>query len=153
MGLAHDFNNLLTGVCSLSELSLMELPADHPLRERLEIIQSNGQKAAELVRKLFTEHQASVGNVEHHDLNALATACFDLARQAISKSIKIVLTLASEPLPVFIDAIAFRTVFLHLAINAAEAIDGSGKIEFRTALHSRLPRLAQQAGAKLKAPI
>jgi signal transduction histidine kinase len=153
MGLAHDLNNLLTGVCSMSELSLMEIPPNHPLRERLDIIRINGQKAAELVRKLFLEHQAAPGKREHHDLNALSTAYFALARQAIPKSIQTVLNLESDPLPVFVDEIAFRTVFLHLAINAAEAIDGRGNIEFRTALHSRLPRLPTYTGVKLRPPV
>jgi len=133
-GLAHDLNNLLTGVYTVSDFCLRDLPVNDTMRESLELIRANGNRAAELVRTLFQIHEAQIGNTALHDLNALAQECLTLIRAATSRSIGIELVLASEPLPVMVDGIAFRTVLLHLAANGAEAIAGKGVMQVRTSV-------------------
>jgi signal transduction histidine kinase len=134
MGIAHDLNNCLTGVFSIADLCLHETTRDHPLRERIEMIQRNGQAAVVLVQRLFREHSAAIGRQEYHDLNQLVLTNFELVRWAVPKSIELRNVFSSEALPVFFDAIEFRTVCLHLALNAAAAIPGRGFIEFETGL-------------------
>lgn len=150
LGVAHDLNNLLTGVFSISDLCLRDITADHPLHAQLQLIRSNGQRATELIRTLFHEYQANPGRREIHDFNFLVQINLELARRAISKSIQTSLILAAEPLPVAIDAVAFRTVFLHLVLNASEAMDDRGKLQFQTARHPKLPRLPNFTGIKPK---
>ncbi len=53
-GVAHDLNNVLTGLVSLPELMLMEIPEDSPLREPLRTIRKSGEKAATMVQELLT---------------------------------------------------------------------------------------------------
>ncbi len=89
---------------------------------------------------LFREHQARLGRREYHDLNRLVEAGLQLVRRTIPTSIQIETVLAPEALPVLVDEVAFRTVFLHLAINAADATDGRGRLHVRTSHHDRLPK-------------
>src|SRR5216117_360697 len=153
MGVGHDLNNLLSGVCSISDLCLREAGPEHPFRERLELMRTYGERAAKLVQTLFREHQGRPGRSEYHDLNTLAESGCELARRAIPKSIEIQRVLAAQALPVFVDAIGFRTVFLHLLSNAADAIDGTGSIQVRTARHSRMPATRAFSGIKPSPPV
>jgi len=139
MGIAHDLNNCLTGVFSIADLCLHETTRDHPLRERIEMIQRNGQAAVVLVQRLFREHSAAIGRQEYHDLNQLVLTNFELIRWGVSKSIELRNVFSSEALPVFLDSIEFRTVCLHLALNAAAAIPGRGFIEFETGFATAKP--------------
>lgn len=52
-GVAHDFNNILSVIIGYSELCLATLPGDHPLQEKLRIIEDSGKKAAALIRQLL----------------------------------------------------------------------------------------------------
>ena len=153
MGVAHDLNNLLSGVCSISDLCLRQAGPEHPFREQFELMRTYGERAAKLVQTLFREHQARPNRAEFHDLNTLTEAGCELARRAISKSSEIQRVLAGRALPVFVDAVAFRTVFLHLMLNAADAIEGGGTIHVRTARHSRMPAVRAFSGVKPSPPV
>jgi len=142
LGLAHDLNNQLTGILSVSDLCLHKTRLDRPSREQLEIIRASGERAAALVRILFVEHQATLGRSELHDLNTLTRAYLDLAQRAISKSIDVNLILAPEPLPVMVDAVAFRTALLYVAFNAAAGIQNRGQLEVRTSSQAKVPNTA-----------
>ena len=130
LGIAHDLNNQHTGILALSDLSLREIGLDSPVRRQLELIRGSGERAAELVRRLFQEHQAKLGSPELHDLNTLTRNAFELVRWAFHKSIETSLSPAPEPLPVRVDAIGFRTALLHVAARAAE--QGGKTFEIRT---------------------
>src|SRR5206468_11129522 len=49
-GIAHDFNNLLTVINGYSELTLLNIPADDPLRAYLVQIKTAGKRAAVMTR-------------------------------------------------------------------------------------------------------
>ena len=59
-GLAHDFNNMLTVIDGYSELVLMKLPADSPVRGLVEEIHKAGERAADLTRQLMVFSRKSM---------------------------------------------------------------------------------------------
>jgi nitrogen-specific signal transduction histidine kinase len=130
LGIAHDLNNQLTGILCLSDLFLRETGPNSPLRKHLETIYSSGQRAAELVRRLYLEHQGQIGQSGLHDLNALARSTFELVNWALRKSVETTLSLNVEALPVELDAVAFRNAILRMAFAAAES--GASTLEIRT---------------------
>ena len=132
LGIAHDLNNSLTGVYSIADLCLHELKQDEPIRERIEMILQNGQNAVQLVQRLFREHSAEIGREEYHDLNQLVTANVELIRWATPKSIEIRKLLAAQQLPIFVDAVEFRTICLKLVLSATAGIEGRSAIEIET---------------------
>lgn len=52
-GIAHDFNNILTAIMGYSELCLMEIDAESPLRSKVEAIARSGDRAKELVYQIL----------------------------------------------------------------------------------------------------
>lgn len=68
---AHDLNNVLSGVVSYPELLLLELPVESPLRAKIEIIKSSGEKAAAIVQDLLTLARRNVMQPEVLELNTI----------------------------------------------------------------------------------
>ncbi len=60
-GVAHDFNNLLTVITGRSALTLSALPADHPHRRNLELIETTAQRAAAASRRNVRETSTKWG--------------------------------------------------------------------------------------------
>ena len=52
-GVAHDFNNLLTVITSVSDLLLLDLEHDNPIREEIGYIQRAAENAAKLTQQLL----------------------------------------------------------------------------------------------------
>jgi len=53
-GIAHSFNNLPTIIKGYSQLSLLELKEECPLKENIEKIKKASEKAEDLPRQLLT---------------------------------------------------------------------------------------------------
>ncbi len=70
-GVAHDLNNILSGIITYPELLAMDLKKDDPMRRSLEIIQSSGNRAAEIVQDLLTLARRGVITKDLIDLNDL----------------------------------------------------------------------------------
>lgn len=68
---AHDLNNVLSGVVSFPDFILMDLPADSPLRESIEIIKGSGEKASAIVQDLLTLARRNVVTREFIQLNGI----------------------------------------------------------------------------------
>ena len=52
-GIAHDFNNILSSILGYSELALLDLPPESPMRIKLEAVYTSGKKARELVAQIL----------------------------------------------------------------------------------------------------
>ena len=81
-GLAHDFNNMLTVIDGYSELVLMKLPADDPVRSLVEEIHKAGERAAELTRQLMVFSRKSMVEPRVLDLSEVVLADVDDAEAA-----------------------------------------------------------------------
>lgn len=57
-GIAHDFNNLLTVIKGYSQLSLMDLREEDPLKENLKEVLKAAEQAARLTRQILAFQQA-----------------------------------------------------------------------------------------------
>ncbi|MBT8341590.1 MAG: response regulator [Desulfatitalea sp.] len=53
-GVAHDLNNILSGIVSYPDLLLQQIEPDHPLADKLRLIQKSGRKAAAIVQDMLT---------------------------------------------------------------------------------------------------
>lgn len=132
-GVAHDFNNLLTPVLADASLVLADLPADSPIRFRLERIQRTAQRAAELTRLMLAYAGADEIEVEPLDLSKLIEETSQLLKVGIDEGTALTYMLAPDLPLVGGDPGQLTQVVMNLLTNAVEAMgtDG-GTVAIRT---------------------
>lgn len=135
-GVAHDLNNILSGVVSLPELMLLDLPQDSPQRLPLEEILNSGRRAAAVVADLLTVARGVASIREVASLNSLLTAsCDSVEIQQIKTShplVSFTLQLDKDLSHISCSPVHIRKVITNLAANAAEAINGEGTVTIST---------------------
>jgi PAS domain S-box-containing protein len=134
MGLAHDFSNILAGILSLSEGFIAQTDSTHPFAPGLTLIRQNAWQACQLVQRMMSLHRCQTGEQNYHDLNQTITELADLVQRVLPRRIVIETDLDTQQLPLYVDAVELRQVFLNLALNAAEAMPQRGKLVFQTRL-------------------
>ncbi|MBU0946908.1 MAG: response regulator [Proteobacteria bacterium] len=135
-GVAHDLNNILSGVVSLPELLLLDLPEDSPQRPSLEEILRSGRRAAAVVADLLTVARGVASVKEVVSLNSLLMdSCNSIEIQQVKKShpqVSFILTMAADLCHIRCSPIHIRKVITNLAANAAEAINAEGTVTIST---------------------
>ena len=134
-GITHDFNNLLTPILGDAELVLLDLPADSPLRPRIEQIRRAGQRAAALTRQLLAYSGQEPVLIEPLSVSHLAKEMGQLLEGAVSGKAALIYDLADDLPSVEADSAQLSQVVMNLITNAAEAVrEGAGRITLRTGI-------------------
>jgi two-component system cell cycle sensor histidine kinase/response regulator CckA len=131
-GIAHDFNNLLTPILGEASLALLDLPADSPLRTRLERIRTAAQRAAALTGEML--HYGGLGALSFRsiELSDLAEDMLRLIEGTAAGRVHLVLELERGLPLVAGDPATLAQVLRNLVANAAEASPEGGTIVLRT---------------------
>ncbi len=135
-GVAHDFNNLLTHITGYSDIILMEIADDNPLRQHVKIIQDAARRAGGLTRQLltFSRKQSMVSRVV--DLNTLVLNIDKMLRRFIGENIILENHLSGQSTMVDVDPGMIEQVLMNLVINARDAMPEGGKITLATKIVS-----------------
>jgi signal transduction histidine kinase len=131
-GVAHDFNNLLTIIMGRIQLQLMRLPAAHPMRRDLELMQSTAERAATLTRQLLAFSRQQILQPQVLDLNALVHEISQLLRRLIGEDIAFVTVLDPTLGQVRADPGQLGQVLFNLALNARDAMPRGGQLTVET---------------------
>ena len=135
-GVGHDLNNILSGVVSLPELLLMNLPEDSPIRKPIKTIQESGMRAADVVEDLMTIARGVASSKEPLNLNTMveeylkSAEHFKLERTHSFVSFK--MELDPDLLNMNGSPTHIKKILMNLAANASEAIEGSGTVTIST---------------------
>lgn len=131
-GIAHDFNNLLTVVLGHADL-LMRKPEATPIRRQLEAIKLAADRGQTLTRQLLAFARRQALAPEAVDLNQLVSNFLPLVRQAVGDAVTVDWKRSAEPIFVMVDANQLENALLNLAVNARDAMAGSGRIVLQVA--------------------
>lgn len=131
-GVAHDFNNMLTVICSYTEKTLNELGGDHPLRRRLTEVHRAAMHSADLTRQLLAFARKQVIAPKVIDLNLTISGTLKMLQRLIGEHIDLRWQPGPDLWPVKMDANQVDQILVNLAVNARDAIDGSGSIHLST---------------------
>ena len=136
-GIAHDFNNLLMAIMGHSDLLLLHLSADAPLRGRVEGIRETAQRAAALIRQLLAFSRQQVLQPTVLDLNAVVANMEPMLRPLIGEHIELVTSLDPALGHVKADPGQIEQVVMNLAVNACDAMPHGGRLTVTTAHSER----------------
>jgi PAS domain S-box-containing protein len=130
-GIAHDFNNLLTVIIGNNELLEARLEKEGDL-ELLQEAQEAAELGATLTDRLLTFARRQplapqVVNLNEHVLNLM-----ELLRRTLGEAIDLSTVLASDLWPTLADPGQIENVLLNLALNARDAMQGTGRLMIET---------------------
>ena len=132
-GIAHDFNNLLTGVLGNSDMALMSLQANSPVRPLVEQIDVAGRRLSELTSQLLAYSGKGKMVVRTTDLNHQVREMSQLLRLSLSKQAVLELHLAEDLPGIEVDRSQLGQVVMNLITNASDAVDEhGGTVSLRT---------------------
>jgi PAS domain S-box-containing protein len=134
-GITHDFNNLLTPILGDAELALLDLPADSPIRPRIEQIRRAARRAAALTKQLLAYSGQGPVLVEPLSVSQLVEEMGQLLEGAVSGKAALIYDLPDDLPAVEADIAQLSQVVMNLITNATEAVrEGAGRITLRTGI-------------------
>ena len=137
-GVAHDFNNLLNAI----RLNTDDLLGRHPLGDpdylELQSINSNGMRAAALVKKLLAFSRRQTRRAVALDVSETLSDLSHTLRQTLSERVALKIDHGRDLPPIRMDKSQLETVLINLCVNARDAMvdpetgAGSGVITIRS---------------------
>jgi two-component system cell cycle sensor histidine kinase/response regulator CckA len=131
-GIAHDFNNALTLISVCSQMALIELDQDSPVREKIETIYASTERSANLAQQLLAFSRRQVMELKVLDLNLVLRDLEKMLRRLIGENIGLNLSLDEDLGVIKGDPGQIEHVILNLAVNARDALADGGALTLET---------------------
>jgi PAS domain S-box-containing protein len=131
-GVAHDFNNLLTGILGNIALMRSSLSPSDSLLENLNGAETAARQAAELTKGLLTFGRSAVVMPVPVKITDALEASLALLRQSLPATMRIVRDDDLTVWNVLLDQSQMTQILLNLAVNARDAMKGTGTLTIRT---------------------
>ena len=130
---AHELNNPLQGIVTYSHLLLEEDTCSEDERANLQKIVVQANRCRDIIRGLLDFSRQKKPDKTLCNVNTLLQGCISLVeKQAPFHNIKVTSNLQDDLPRVVLDPSQIERVFLNLIINAAEAMDGNGRLSLTT---------------------
>lgn len=129
-GVAHEINNPMSGIMLYANLIQEELGEDHELNEDLETIIQEAERCKVIVADLLEFSHQTTYEMDLVELNDVIHKTITvLQHQPIFHNITVSMELADELPPIYGNAIRLNQVVMNIIVNAAQAMDGNGRIK------------------------
>jgi len=128
-GIAHEVNTPLAGISSYTQMLLKQLPADDPRRGLLEKIETQVQRASQIVHSLLNFARMERPMASPLDIRKVLDDTLQLLEpQLRGTRIEVVKRYADELPPILGDATKLQQVFMNLILNARDAMPEGGRL-------------------------
>lgn len=131
-GIAHDFNNILTGIIGYSDMTLLRMDRESPLRKNLEGIRRAADRAANLTHQLLAYSRRQILQPSFLDLNAIVLDMDQMLRRLIGEDIVLRTNLGRFDGHIKADRGQLEQVLMNLAVNARDAMPKGGSLTLAT---------------------
>ncbi len=126
---AHEINNPLAGILIYADILMRDIGENRQWREDLEEIRSQTLRCKQIVTRLLEFSRMPLAQRTALDANEVVKACVAfLHHQALFHDIEFDFQLTDDLPQVIGDPSQLQQVFTNIIINAANAMDGKGKI-------------------------
>jgi two-component system, NtrC family, sensor kinase len=130
---AHEINNPLQGIVAYSHLLLERIPSDNSIKDPIQKIVTQADRCTGIIRGLLDFSRQRKPQKKSSDVNHILLECISLMEnRALFHNIQIVKELKENLPQITIDPSQIQQVFINMIINAAEAMDGNGRLTFVT---------------------
>jgi len=132
-GVAHEINNPLGGIMMYSHLLLEDTPESDSRWENLGKITELAKRSKKIVKNLLDFARQSEPHAESHNINDILEGILTiLEKQVLFHNITVIRKFQPHLPEVMVDAGEIQQVFMNMIINAAEAMEGHGKLTLET---------------------
>lgn len=132
-GIAHDFNNILTAILGNLELIRNRLPkeisSDQQFRNKFNLIEDAGMRAASLVKQILTFSRQSTSKQEPVSLRPIIDEAIAISRTSLPSTVEIRTHFSTDQSKINADPTQIHQVALNLLTNSAQSFNGSGVID------------------------
>jgi two-component system NtrC family sensor kinase len=130
---AHELNNPLQGIVTYSHLLIERMPEEYPGTDYVEKIVVQANRCRDIIRGLldFARQREPVKTLCNVNI-VLQDSISLLENQALFHNIEVVKEFDAEIPEAVIDPSQIERVFINMIINAAEAMDGVGRLTLLT---------------------
>lgn len=133
-GVSHELNNPLGIILSTAGNLREGLGARSAFAEDVSIIEAETQRCRRIIQSLLNFAASGESHPARVDLNALLQETFEVAqRDGRARTMTAEWCLDTHLPEVWVDPRLMQQVFLNLLLNAADAMEGSGVVQLRTA--------------------
>jgi two-component system NtrC family sensor kinase len=130
---AHELNNPLQGIVTFSHLLREKGASNDAAQGWVEKIVIQADRSTKIIRGLLDFARPRTPNKRPTKVNVLLEECIALVEnQALFHNIEVVKQFGADVPEVVIDPSLMQQVFMNLIINAAEAMDGEGRLALTT---------------------
>jgi len=144
-GVAHQLNNPLGGITLFAKLIQEEYDLEERAKEDLDRILKDAQRCRETVKELLEFTRQTRHLMRPHNVNeAISRTLFLLENQALFQNIDIVKDLGALLPPVQADIQQLNHLFMNIILNAAQAMEGKGKLTVKSYLLSDPDRICTE---------
>ncbi|MCX7009696.1 MAG: PAS domain S-box protein, partial [Kiritimatiellaeota bacterium] len=135
-GVAHDFNNKLQVIMGSVEMLLQDVTPGHPFHSDLLEIQMAAHRSAELTRQLLAfSRQQAIAPITL-DVNAAISGSLKMLGRLIGENIHLRFVQHTDTGKIFMDPMQLDQILANLAVNARDAIAGTGHITIEVTARS-----------------
>ncbi|NOY78836.1 MAG: PAS domain S-box protein [Calditrichaeota bacterium] len=121
-GVAHDFNNLLTAINGYSEMILMDMDEQNPIRDDVVEILKAGKRAADLTRQLLAFSRKQVIQPQIVNINTIISDSSKMLRRLIGEDVRLEIVLDETVCPIEADPGQIEQILVNLVLNARDAV-------------------------------
>ncbi|WP_300459877.1 PAS domain-containing sensor histidine kinase [Desulfobacula sp.] len=125
-GIAHDFNNILYPIIGFAEMSIQDLPENHPIKENLKVILQGAKRARDLVKQILLFSRQK--ELEHKPMQIQSEIedTLKLLRAVIPANIEIQKDLNEASDFILGDPTEIHEIIMNLCTNAYHAMEETG---------------------------
>lgn len=131
-GIAHDFNNLLSVILGYTEMALLQIKEETPVKRYLFTIHETVEKAKDLTQRLLLFSKRQVPKIEVLDLNKVIESMAKMLSRIIGEDIELKLNLKEPLYYIKADRSQIEQVIMNLVVNARDAMPRGGKLIITT---------------------
>ncbi|MBN2799105.1 MAG: response regulator [Deltaproteobacteria bacterium] len=126
-GIAHDFNNILAAIIGFTELSMLDLPEDHPIQENLLTILQAGVRARNLTRQILTFARYDGVKQTPVQPRAVVHEALALLKATLPAAVELEVLLESDA-RILANPTQIHQIVMNLCTNGAQAMPAGGKL-------------------------
>ena len=131
-GIAHNFNNILGAILGYSEMIEPELTPGTRTAEYIEEIRSAAERGRDLIDNILTFGRRRDARVRPVHVQGLLDEAASMLRASLPSGVELIIDDVPRGVAVCGEPAQLQQVILNLCTNAAQAMDGSGRIHVTT---------------------